>query len=335
MAIPGLGHKTTLRIGKESSWGGGATPTKSFEVVSWNVGPQVGVIQDGSLNNKQSRRAMYQGGYLVRGTFVVRLNYDGLAELFRAVQGGYTGTAGSGGDSAVITHVFTEAATLPSYEMQVSVGDIPTGTVFRLTGAKLINVTVRGTAGTGNDAMLMAEFTVLAKDMVSNFTATGSPSSYNPFPVLFHQASTVDDGLETLASTPATRVRSLELTLENPHAEDRFYLSSVNIDEPVRNDFLTARWRITQEFLTKTAYDAARNFTTGSPQFVFQHPTTIGTTKKREFEVRSGSAQLVEWSAPVEGYGIIIATATWEAFYDPTDLTALYIRIQNLDAALP
>lgn len=330
--MAGLGHKSYLQFGpKETTYGTFVTPTKKLEVISFNVAPQVGVIQDPSLYDAQSRRGIFQGALSYKGTVVLRLNYEGLEELFRGVFGGagYTSTVVSG---SVRDHTFKESASLNSYSFECIIGDITAGTCFRLVGAKLTALTVRGTAGVGTDAMLQAEFSVIAKDMQSNQTPTAALSFPAVFPVLYHQALTIDDGTADAASS--VRVRSFEVSLENPHAEDRFYLGSVNIDEPLRSDFLVARWRLTQEFKTRTQFDAARAFTAGSPQLVFRHPTDLGGGFFREFELRSGSANLVEFSNPVEGFGIILSTATWEAWRDATDASALVGRFRNTQAAL-
>jgi hypothetical protein len=208
-------------------------------------------------------------------------------------------------------------------------------------------------------------------------------------------------------------VRSFEVTLSQPHTEDRFYMGALNMDEPMRSDFLAARWRLTQEYTTKTQMDAVINFTTGSPRILFRHPTALKTTSpgavhnisaagvfvitrasgsfitdgvlvghalagadaatyfpagttvtavtatqvtvdkasltgptyaasnrtltfttNREVEIRSGSANLTDFSTPVEGFPAIIQTSTWEAWKDGTDLTALYLRIRNEKSAL-
>jgi len=327
--MPGLGHRSYIQFGlKESTYGTFQTPNTKLEIISWNVAPQIGVIQDPSLYSAQSRRGLYQGGLMYRGTFVVRVNYDGLEELMRGVFGTYSQTpVGVGRD-----HKFSEGPTLNSYTFEVSVGDIPSTQVFRLLGAKITGMTIRGTSGVGTDAMLQAEFTVVAKDMTSGQTPTGALSYPAVLPVLYHQCTTADDG--TADASSSIRIRSFEVTLEQPHAEDRFYLGSVNIDEPLRADFLTARWRLTQEFTTLTQFNAAKAFTVGSPKLIFEHPTDLGAGFKRQFELRSEKANLVEFTNPIEGYGVLVSTATWEAWYDTTDASALYCRIKNNLAAL-
>lgn len=396
--MPGLGHKSYVQFGgKETTYGTFVAPTKKLEVVSFNVSPTVGVIQDASLYGGQSRRALYQGGLNYKGTFTVRLNYEGLEQLFRAAFGSYTNTVVSG---VVADHIFREGSALDKYSMEVVVGDVPTGKCFRLTGVKVTGLTIKGSAGTGNDAMLMADFTIVARDMESNqnltaattvatissltisgSTLTRASGSFvtdgvtagmtitsanvpvgtvvstvsalsitmtNPgtngsglsasfsnmqapalLPVLYHQATIADDGTTDVAAD--VRIRSFEVSLENPHAEDRFYIGALNVDEPLRSDFLTARWKFTQEFNTRVAFDAARAFTNGSPQLLFRNSSVdlSGSGHYREFELRSNAANVVEFGAPVDGYGIIIASTTWEAYYNATDATALLARFRN------
>lgn len=395
--MPGLGHKSYIQIGpKETSYGDYLAPTRKLEIINWNIAPVIGSMMDASLSGNPSRRAIYQGGLLYRGNFSVRLNYEGLEELLRGVFGSYTITAA--GDD-VQDHTFGEGSTLNSYTFEVALGDVPTGKVFRLLGAKLTGLTIRGSAGSGSDGILTADFSVVAKDYLSNQTPVASttttvanctPSSYtltraagsfttdgivagmaitHPdvpagtvvvgtpatttlkmsqaatgstqasasfktmqapaiWPVLYTHAVTINDGTSDTAAN--VRVRSFEVTLEQPHSEDRFYLGSVNIDEPLRQDFLVARFKFTQEFTTKTQHDAARAFTVGAPTLLFRNTAeNFGNNKYREFLLQANKANLVEFSSPIEGYGVMISTATWEAYYDATLGSALVARVRN------
>lgn len=402
MATPGLGHKSYVQFGKETTYGTAVAATKKLEIVSWSVPQQIATIQDSSLYSAQSRRASYQGGSLWKGTFTVRLNYVGLEELLRAVNSTYTSTQfAAAGGVTMIDHKFKEGATLPSYTFEVVAGDIPTGKCFRYTGAKITDLTIKGTAGTGNDAMLMADFSVVAKDCVSNVTPTSSLSYPTVSPVLFHHAAILNDG--TSDSSANVRLRNFTMTLAQPHAEDRFYLGNLTIDEPVRSDFINATLAFSQEFITITQYDKARAFTTGSPRLVFRNPVATATsspgavanvsgagqftitrtgswdasvqagmvvnstvhpagtlitnvagstitvdtaatgaatleamtfTLHREIEINIGTATLSDFSAPIEGYGVILSSATWLATYDATNGTAVYLRNRSETSAL-
>jgi len=229
-------------------------------------------------------------------------------------------------------HTFTEGATLKSYTIEVSVGDVTANTVFRLVDAKIVELTVKCSAGTGTDAMAIATFTVIARDQ----TPGASPASLTPpaiYPVKFDQLVTIVDGTSDTSST-SIRLRGLEFSLKNPHAEDRFYMGSLGFDEPVRADFLTVSYKLTQEFITLSAYNALRSFTTGTLDFLFQQPSLYSPTYHREIELRSTSANLKSLSAPVDGYKVIVATSEWEGFYSATDGGAYLLRNRNDDATL-
>src|SRR3990172_7347685 len=250
MPTPGLGHKSYVQIIKEAAYGTALAATAKFECISFDIAPIIGTIEDASLYNQQSRRALYQGGLLYRGTIVVRLNYEGLIRLFEGVFGSAVKSGPT--ESVVYTYTCKEAAGLPSYTIELIEGDIPATKCQQVVGAKFTSITVRGSAGQGNEGMLTAEIGVLAKDKVSNVTPA-SLSFPAIFPVLFHQAITADEGSDSAAAD--IRVRSFEVTLENALAEDPFYFTSVNIEEPVRDNFLEARFRIEQEFVNITLFN--------------------------------------------------------------------------------
>lgn len=315
--MPGLGHKSYLQIGTESTYGTAVAATGlKLEVIQANIDPVVGVIQDPSLYSAQSRRALYQGGLFYRGRIVVRGNYEGMGRLLKSAFGSVA-TTGAG----PYTHTFKEAASPTSLTLELIEGDIPASQCKRVIGALVTDMAVRVTAGQGLDAMLQAEFGIIAKTVTTGFTPTAALSFPSIKPVLFHQsnATTNDGSGDTQANQ---RTRSIELTLANAYAEDRFYLGSVNPDQPVRNDFLTARWRITSEFNTKTALDRAIAFTSTAPTMKF-------VSGADTIEFRSNSAKIVEYGNPIEAYGIILMNITHEAFYDATDLSALVCVMVN------
>lgn len=321
--MPGLGLKSFAQIGKETTYGTPVVATEKSELISSDIVPVVGVIDDPSLSDAVSRRGLFQGGLLYRGPLVLRLNYEGkfFLKLLNALMGG-TPT-----DTLVETaiswdHIFKESALLPSYTIELGEGDIPTTKCSDLEGVKVTAATFRGTAGQGAEGMLTAEFEILAKNKQMNQTpATLTFPSAQP--AIFHQALTVDDGT---ADVP--KIRSFEVSVRNNLAEDRFYLGNVNIDEPIRNDFLEVTWRITQEFQTMTQFNNAKAFTDESPQLVFRG-AALGANFY-EFEVKSGFAKVVEHSQPIQGYGVMLATTTLRAYNNGTgDNTAVYLRVRN------
>lgn len=330
LPTPGLGHKSYLQIGKETTYGTFVPATGYiYELIREDLHLEQGIIQDPSLYNNRARRGIYQGGQLVRGTIVLRCNYEGLPEIFRGCFGGYTSAVV---ETGVIDHTFKLASTLPSYTLQVIKGDITTGTCWRVVGAKFVSCTIRGAAGQGTDAMLTVEIGVLAQSMSSGAAITGSLTALPTFPVIFGDAVTLDDG--TTDSQANLGIKDFEAALEQPFTDDRFYFGSKNIAEPLPSDFVNATWRITEEFNSPTAFTQLLAFTVGSPLLKFQHPATIGAASKREFEIRSDSAQLTDAPAAVDNFGPLRQVLNWQAFNDPTALTPLQVRIRSTQAAL-
>src|SRR6267142_1829412 len=193
--MPGFGNKSYIQFAAESGYAvGGATATDKLEVISMNVDPVIGVIPDPSLYNAQSRRALYQGGLYYKGQFLVRTNYEGLNELLRAVTGLYSGGV-VGGETVVFDHIFKEGQTLKTYRIQMVEGDVPTTKCQVLVGAKVTDLTIKGKAGTGADAMLTCQFNVVARDKLDNQSLVGSPAFPATLPVIFHQSVTLNDGM--------------------------------------------------------------------------------------------------------------------------------------------
>lgn len=319
--MPGLGNKSYLQLGVESAYATAVAAAAKMEIISANIDPVVGTIPDPSLYNAQSRRGLYQGGLFYRGSIVARGNYGGgatggLGRLIKAAMGTVT-TTGAG----PFTHTYKEAATPPSLTLELIEGDVPANQCKRAIGTIVTDMTIRATAGQGEDAMLQFEFGIVAKSVTLGFTPTAALGLSTLSPMLYHQSGSVtDDGSgDTQANQ---RVRQIEMKLTNNYALDRFYFGSLNPDQPLRNDFLSAQWKFTSEFAATGAITRANAFTTTSPKLKV-------VSGADSFEIRSNSAKITEYGNPVEGYGAILMNITHEAFNDPTDLSALVAVLIN------
>jgi hypothetical protein len=356
-----------------------------------------------------SRRALYQGPIYYKGTLTLRANYEGLKEIFRAAFGTYASSATL---TPALDDTFKEGLTLNSYSIELGYGDLPAGKVVHVNGLKIVGITVKGSASTGDDGILMIDLSVVARDVDNNggvgYNATGGLGLPNLFPVLFHQAVQVDDG--TTDSQLNLRITQFEATFEGPHVEDRVYLGSLLMDEPIRDDVVVGKIKFTQEYNSVSQWQQARAFTVGSPKLIFQSPTQISTTPittcnvsgagattitraafdfgangvkvgmyidtgngvfppgtyvtivavgtvtvannaggaltslvsgnvnfntNRELEIRMNSANLVDMSAPIDRWGRLMSTATWEGFYDSVDTAAMVVRIRGSEVILP
>jgi hypothetical protein len=354
-----LGTGSFIQLTKETTYGTAITVTGTrSEIISADIAPIFNTIPDPSLNAASaSPRAVFQAGFLYRGRIVVRLAYEGAhLKMFQGVLGSSTdGTldAVSGG----YDHTYKELIALPSYTIELMPGNplgvagftAPSGgtstgytnAAVRYAGAKFTSCTVRSTAGTGADAMLQAEFEVLAKSCTVGVTpAALTQNAYN-FPILFTHSDPNAAGVYTgvvndgQGGAVTKRMRSFEVTINNTLDDSRWYLGSSNIDEPIRNASLNVRWRFTEEFQDYAVFSAAIAGSNATPRLEFREPTTLfgtGTTPtSRQFEMKSGTSIWSEYSNPVTGPGIVTANHTMQAAYNSSDLSALVVRFRNLD----
>jgi len=253
-----------------------------------------------------------------------RLAYEGLNEIYRAAMGTYS----SGTDTPAVTHAFTEGDPR-MLTAEIVKGEVTAaGKCFQLDGGKIRSLTFEWAAG--GVGFLDVDF--LGKDLIPDVDITGALSFPAVLPILGKQAVTTDDG--TLDSEANIRLRSIKVTHTIPLTEDRKYIGGANMDEPLPADFRTTVWELEQEFKTLSAYNAARDRTVGSLDVLFRHPTDLGSGKKRELRLRSTNAKC-EYSPPVSGYGVIVASSIWKAYYHATIGGSLRIDVKSTEAALP
>lgn len=323
MAI-GQGYKSYIQFGLEATWGTGVPATNRLEIISMDINPDMGLIMDPSLNNSVGRRGLFQGGIVYRGTIVIRCNFLGLSRIFKALFG-VDGTSTLVETAVSWDNVFHDAMTqltVQSLTIEMIEGDILTGKCQRLLGAIINGCTIRGTAGQGQDAMLQVELEILAKDKVVNFTPTAALTAPAVNPVMTKHGFTVDDGV----TASGIIMQSFELAYKAPHADDRFFIGSLNPAEFIRSDFVGATWRFTQDLQTDDALEALQAFTAASPQLLFRGGA-LGANFY-EFEVKSDAAQVAKTSHVVAGYGVVRLESTVEAYHHATNGT-LYVRIRN------
>jgi hypothetical protein len=328
---PGMGFKSFLQLGIESTWGTAVAATHKFELISENLTNSIGKILDPSLYNARSRRGRYQGGQIAKGQIKVRANYEGLMMLFDWAMG--TATWGSvGGTSSAAPspyiHTFVEHSYLNSYTLQISKGDMPVGTCFTFPGAKCTGITFAGKAGNGEDAMLTVTLDVISKPGLSSQTPTTNLVLAPIGPILCVQGTAAS--LKDASGDTATglRIRSFEVKLASKCAEDSYYVGALSADEAIPNDFLDCSWTIEEEFLSKSLWDKAQAFTSGELALVFDNTANYNLT------LHSGTAYVEDVSVPVSGAGIITQKVTYGADYNTSDASALKISNTNTHATI-
>lgn len=325
-----LGFKSYVQISdKETTYGTAAAATSKMEIRpgdSCEIVP--GAIDDDSLCNQRSIRSVDDGVQFYQGKTPFRPNYAsrGLLQLLRAVYGTY---AASTVETGVRDHAFSEGASPPSLTLQRITGDLPVGKCFRPLGAVGTGFTFEMVAGQRGSA----EFNYTAQDQEQNITPTAALSFPLLTPILFRQANIVDDGSgDTLADL---RIRGIKVTTAAPQTDvERAWLNTTGkIDQPLPKGAMLTTWEFTHEFKTLSMYNAARNRTVLSPNFMFRSPFSIGATSFYEYEMASDEAKLESYSDPVSEWGVLVAKSTYRTF-NSGGTTAISIRVRNTELAL-
>jgi hypothetical protein len=332
----GFGKDSYWQLGREAVFGTAVARTHKLEMVSEDLHFVQGVLRDPSLYNQRSRRSLDQGGVTVQGKIKTRGNYESLGMpldwLFGTATYGSAGGADAGPTNSVYTHTYTEKSNLNSYTLDVVKGNIPASKSFLVTGAVCKGCTIRTQAvGSGESGYVMFDWDVIAKDMQSNQTPTAALTSATVTPLTFVQSvnASLKDG--TSDTSTGLRVRELEIQIINHVAEDRFYLGSPNIDQPLPNDFWEVKWNWTQEFQTQSQYDNCRSFTDSTLQVLF-NDSHAGTPRGLQFTTTAGKP--IDYTNPVERYGIMVAKAGFEGYYSATDTGAVKCILSNLLATV-
>lgn len=321
MAGEALGHKSYMQFVREATYGTGIAATRRAPLISADIELTTGQILDPSLDDSVSRTAIYQGRRGVNGSIRTRIDYEmyGLWWdcLFGTASFGSVGAATTGVGPYV--HTFKELSILNSLTVQLVEGNIPAAKCSRLLGLKVEGATLRCQQGEGEQGLATVEWAVAAKDYEEDITPTAALSAPTPLPVLFHEATTWEDGSGDAA---AVRMRSFELSIRNP-VEKEGVIGQTTIEEPIRNNFLEVGFRSTKLYKTKAAHTRARAFTNSPVEVVF------GSAATKRMTLEMDTAKIRSHRKPVGGYGLILETNEIVPSKDATLATAVQLKMEN------
>ena len=333
MASPGLGYKSYFQFGRESTWNTAATVNKRLPMLP-GAQPRAehGRIISPALDGKMNPVNIYVGGKRSRLTVEFELTYTGFLLMLDGMMG--TATYGSNGGSTSgvnpYTHTFRQKEFLNSYTLELGMGDIPTGKVERILGAKIAEASFRCTGSLDSqDAIVTARLTFVGGTYAANVSATGSLSAATPDPVIYAHCSTDTDGSGDSSSD--VELLGFELTIRNK-LRDGFILDSTGsgvTNEPIRSGKTEITLQLTQEFRTKTALDSfwltyaaaapSLVFTSGSKTITFTLPSAFLTTHP-EHDPASDE--------------IMVQTLNWRGLDDGSNNSALTVIVVNAQSSI-
>jgi hypothetical protein len=343
MSIPALGHKSTLQICKEASYGvAPAAAIARYDIANFKWSANQSAIECPNMNSAgASTRGIIPGPMSITGSFDLCLGFGGTAaimgdeELWRWLMSTYT-SALAGGETLVTDHTYKEANQQLSYTFDLSLGNIPTGKVTQFNG-----VYCTGWNFSVESGLIILSASIAASAVTENKTPmTGSLTSGNTAVISHHGHLLITTGNIKDGSGLDTAIvlRRLAVKVEYPHDTGRNYAGTVWNDSPVRNGPMTARIEGQLQWDAASYIMQAKLLTNapvaGGLKFLWQHPTTIGSTSKREFEIIALSPVAGGFDVAMDGPGVIVQNFAWALAYDTTDTSCMTIRKRTLHAAL-
>lgn len=315
MAYPGIGYKSYVQFGRETAgnWGAAAAATHRIPCTSIRPRYQQGMIRSNVLNNRVARSDIYEGGEAVRVELEFEMCYTGrlllLDGLFGTATFGNTGGTTTPVGAPPYSHSWNPLEYLNSYTLELIMGNIPAGKCETIVGAKVAEATFRCAAGLEpDDAVMKCRMTFVGKSVTTNSTPTGGLSATTPDPIMFHHNTTDDTG--TADATGNVNLLDFDLTVRNALADQRYFMSSQNIDEPIRNGFCETRLRVRQEFATRTALDEYLARTKGTPTLTFS------TGASASFSVNVLDAVMISHEHEASQSGVLDQTFEYEGTDD-------------------
>ena len=177
MADIGVGHKSYVGVGKETTWGTAVSPTIFLEFLDESIEKNIEPIKSGALVGDRFNKSLLLSGSIdIAGDFSIEVNPDNIGLLLGATLGAETTT--QVGATTAYDHVFTPAAAI--IPLSVEVGrDIASASdkAFRYSGCAINTLALSCEL----NSILKATFGILGKDESEETAASPTYSSRLPY----------------------------------------------------------------------------------------------------------------------------------------------------------
>jgi len=195
-----------LGIGEETTWGTKVSPDVYIPINSESISTDTGGLFPDDIRGDRSRHQVQEGPVDVSGDFDWNpAPEDGIGEILKGALGSVSSTLATTG---VYEHTFESSATLPSYTIEINVGD----TMRRkVPGGKIDELTLSCADG----EMLSATASMIGKgEEIDETVRTPSYGTETPF--------AWSQGQVTIDGTVEANVESIEIVNTNSLIDD-FY----------------------------------------------------------------------------------------------------------------
>jgi hypothetical protein len=217
-----------------------------------------------NITYNRFRPRTFLTGYDIGGTINGVITYENIDWLLL----GAMGSVATGAASSPFTNIYAPtvwSSTFPSFSIEVSKGDVPTGKVFQWVGAYVAGLTLNFSAS--GESTFSAD--IIAKDETSTAVTGATPeataaSVCTDIAILPNEVTTQDVGV---GASAAYCIRSGQIQISTPYANDRPCLGAYAAKLPLPSGVGTVSGNFIVEFSDRLAYDA---FVADTPQTTAQ-----------------------------------------------------------------
>lgn len=314
----GVGYNGYIGIAKETTWGTAVAPTTFLEMLDESIVKVITPIEHGALVGSRFKPGIdITGAIDINGSFSIEVNPDNIGLLLAAALGS-EGAATQVGTTTAYDHDFTPGDSLIPITIEVG-RDVASasGKAFRYAGGMINTMAL----SCDINAILKAEFGILAKDESEESEATPSYSTKLPF--VYTMGSVKIDG------SAVAYVKSLSINLNNNLFGDRYVLNASQLRagiQPQGSDLtgsMDLEWT-TDAYAERTKYLAG---TDAALELIFTSTEEIESGYYYTLTLSIPHVKYKKADANIGGKDIIPFAVDWEAWKSgATDIMTVTLR---------
>lgn len=307
-----------LGIGKESTYGTAVSVTKYIPILSESMAPDSGGIFPEDIRADRSRATALEGPFGVSGDVEFQAGPEnGLGEMLLGALGTVTQ-----GTTSPYTHTFVGASTIPSYTVEVNVGE---SMVRTIPGCKVGTLTISCAAA--EPATITATLVGQTETIGTAFATAPTFSTLEPFK--WSECKVTIDG------TVDANIENLECVIENNLVTDlRTMNETRTIKElPVRQRIITGSMDL--NFTSKTYYEWFLGGGTEpqiSPRFCSLVFEFIPANTDYKLKITMSRVRLRTDSASISGTDRVVEGIEYDAIRDPSTEKDIEVELTNTES---
>lgn len=310
------GYKGYFGFGTEATWGTAVAGTTHYLEI--NTGGDGLTVADEHMHTASvygfgmDKDQMVQGPQTVNGEITFDARYEGMEVLFENALGTVVTTQPDGTDGDAYTHVFSVNETLGTgITMIVGVGE----TAKKADGCMINNLNFN----IENTGFLTVTIGVIGKSLGT--TGTASPNFPTAGLVSFDQGSITYKGT-------SIDVISASIAVNNGLSDDRRFIGSKVVSQPLRNTKMEVTGNLTLEFDSNAEYDDFRDGTAVVLNLAFS-AGTVGTNGTSVYGLAINCPQIrfTDGIPKLDTEGSLKIDLPFKAYRDGTAITTQEIQI--------